>query len=219
MTGSRERILSGIGAANARESKKPASLADRPAEVQARLNNPQRHTLPKMADDVTAQLIERMESVQMSVVRLQTAGEIVSAVEWYLESMGIDGAVTVSPALQEHSWPETVRAGAATGEELTSVTPCLAAVAETGSVVMASGEQTPATLNFLPENHIVVVYESQIVSYVDDVFPLLRDLQSPPRALNFITGPSRTGDIEQTIEIGAHGPRRMHILLVAGQPQ
>lgn len=215
MSGSRELILSRIAAANARDSNKPLSLADQPAEVLARLSKPQRHTLPKVADDATAQLIERMESVQMSVVRLQTAGEIVSAVEWYLESMGIDGPVTVSPALQRHAWPETVQKGAATGEELTSVTPCLAAVAETGSVVMSSGRQTPATLNFLPENHIVVVYESQIVSHVDDVFPLLRDLQTSPRAINFVTGPSRTGDIEQTIEIGAHGPRRMHVLLVA----
>ncbi|MEE9318947.1 MAG: lactate utilization protein [Granulosicoccus sp.] len=215
MSGLREQILGRIAGANARDSKKPVSLADQPADVQARLNNPQRHTLPKVADDATAQLIERMESVQMSVVRLQTSSEIVSAVEWYLESMGIDGSVTVSPALQGHPWSETVRAGAATGDELTSVTPCLAAVAETGSVVMASGEKTPATLNFLPENHIVVVYESQVVSHVDDVFPLLRALQSPPRVLNFVTGPSRTGDIEQTIEIGAHGPRRMHVLLVA----
>jgi len=38
---------------------------------------------------------------------------------------------------------------------------------------------------------------------------------SVPRALNLITGPSRTADIEQTIELGAHGPKRMHVLLVA----
>jgi len=90
------------------------------------------------------------------------------------------------------------------------------ASAETGSLALVSSADTPATLNFLPENHAVVLYENQIVPHVDDVFPLLRQLSPMPRALNFVTGPSRTGDIEQTIEIGAHGPRRMHVLLLPG---
>jgi hypothetical protein len=132
---------------------------------------------------------------------------------------GEPGSVTIAPALSSLQWPSAYRSGPASGEERVGITPCIAAVAETGSVVLASGPQTPAGLNFLPETHIIMVYESQVVRYVDDVFPQLRQYTSMPRAINFVTGPSRTADIEQTLEIGAHGPRRMHVLLIAGRPE
>lgn len=223
MSGSRAEILGRISRALDREGGQPVSLADQPSEITQRMSEPVRHTLPAVSGDLTDRLIERMESVQMSVVRLQTSADIVEAVRWYLESNDIDGGVTVAPALGELDWPENYRQGAASGVELSCVTPCFAAVAETGSVALLSGADTPATLNFLPDNHIVVVHESQIVSHIDDVFPGLRaEGASPeglPRALNFVTGPSRTADIEQTIEIGAHGPRRMHVLLISGDQQ
>lgn len=219
MSGPREEILSRISRGLGRKGGTPVSLTDQPAEVTRRMAEPVRHTLPAIAGDLTDRLIERMESVQMSVVRLQSSADVVEAVRWYLESNEIKGGVTVSPALNELDWPEDYREGAASGVELSSVTPCFAAVAETGSVALLSGADTPATLNFLPDNHIVVVRESQIVSHVDDVFPKLRSealsAAELPRALNFVTGPSRTADIEQTIEIGAHGPRRMHVLLIS----
>jgi len=213
----RSTILHSISAALGREAGTTAEQIETPAAVRERLTHPRRHTLPILSGDLTDRLIEQMESVLMTVVRLQTPSEIVTAVDWYLQSEGIEGGITVSPALAHLDWPDSVTVGAATGHEATSVTPALAAVAETGSVALASGAATPATLNFLPENHVVVVNESQIVAHLDDVWECLRDLQALPRALNFVTGPSRTADIEQTIEIGAHGPRRMHVLLIAGE--
>ena len=152
----------------------------------------------------------------MTVARVQTADDILAAVDEYIRSEGIEGGVTVAPALSSIDWPGLFRVGSATGVEVTSVTPCVAAVAETGSVVFASTGDTPATLNFLPDNHIVVLNESQVVRHVDDVWNTLRENGGDHRAVNFVTGPSRTGDIEQTIEIGAHGPRRMHVVLVSG---
>ena len=126
----------------------------------------------------------------------------------------------MSPALNSLDWPADTlqgvpRAAAEEGTLLTSVTPCLCAVAETGSVVTLSGDTTPNTLNFLPDNHVVVIHQDQIVNHMEDAWKLQRDSQQVPRALNFLTGPSRTADIEQTLELGAHGPRRMHVLLVA----
>ena len=79
---------------------------------------------------------------------------------------------------------------------------------------MKSGPEHPTTLNFLPDTHVVVLLASQIVGSYEDAWDRLRDVDSMPRTVNFITGPSRTGDIEQTIFLGAHGPRRMHIVLV-----
>ena len=91
-------------------------------------------------------------------------------------------------------------------------------MAETGTLMLISGPQTPTTLNFLPDTHIVVLRAEQVVATYEDGWDLLRaGREAPeglPRAVNFITGPSRTGDIEQRIELGAHGPRRLHIVLV-----
>ena len=216
----RDTILTRIAKALDRPESQLITLGDQPVQVAQRLRAQHRHTLPKVADDEIDALINNMESVLMSVARLQSMDDCVKAVDWYLESEQIDvsdsGSVTVAPALAKMSWPEKYRHGPASGVEKVSITPCVAAVAETGSIVTVSGEQTPSTLNFLPETHIIIVRESQIVRHLEDVFPVLRSLALLPRAVNFITGPSRTADIEQTLEIGAHGPRRMHVLLLPG---
>jgi L-lactate dehydrogenase complex protein LldG len=85
--------------------------------------------------------------------------------------------------------------------------------------MLISGEATPTTLNFLPDTHIVLLRASQVVAAYEDGWDLLRQRPGDgphrlPRTVNFITGPSRTGDIEQKIELGAHGPRRLHVILV-----
>jgi len=194
----------------------PQSVNDAPAEVSTRLSEKPVSTLPAFSEDPTERLIRMMESVQMTVTRVQTTADVVNAVDDFISSEGLDGDVTVAPALASMEWPGQYRSGTASGTELTSVTPCLAAVAETGSVVFSSSGDTPATLNFLPDNHIVVLNESQVVRHVDDVWTELRKTGQGSRAINFVTGPSRTGDIEQVIEIGAHGPRRVHVVLVSG---
>jgi L-lactate dehydrogenase complex protein LldG len=101
------------------------------------------------------------------------------------------------------------------------LTPCLAAIAETGTLMLLSGADTPTTLNFLPDTHIVVVRAGQVVAGYEDAWDMVRekaggDPAAWPRTINLITGPSRTGDIEQRIQLGAHGPRRLHVVLVDG---
>ena len=88
-----------------------------------------------------------------------------------------------------------------------------AANAETGTLVMVATPKTPVSLNFLPETHIVVVDAAAICPAYEDVWPLLRGLNPPPRAVNLITGPSRTDNIELTLQIGVHGPRALHIVI------
>lgn len=212
----REAVLSRIGEALGREA--PVLHVDAmPDAVAQRLSSPRRHTLPAIGDDTLGRLIEQMEGVLMSVVRLQSRQDVPEAVRFWLGAEGVEGPITVAPALADIDFPGDWRRGAANGLETTSVTPCVAAVAETGSLAFASAAGTPATLNFLPENHVVVLHEGQVVRHLDDVFPLMRALSPLPRAINFVTGPSRTADIEQTLEIGAHGPRRMHVLLLPGE--
>ena len=96
-------------------------------------------------------------------------------------------------------------------------TGAFAGIAETGTLMTVSGAGTPGSVSLLPETHIALLEAHRIVAHMEDAWNLMRaELGRPPRAVNFISGPSRTGDIEQTIVIGAHGPYRVHIIVVNG---
>jgi L-lactate dehydrogenase complex protein LldG len=100
------------------------------------------------------------------------------------------------------------------------VSHAFAAVAETGTLAMTSGADNPTSLNFLPDNHVVVVEASDVAGDYETVWRRLREKFGDgvmPRAVNLITGPSRSADIEQTLILGAHGPRRLHVIVV-GEP-
>ncbi|MGO9741862.1 MAG: LutC/YkgG family protein [Roseiarcus sp.] len=107
--------------------------------------------------------------------------------------------------------------GASDGRDVNALSAAFAAIAESGTVMLVSGADNPTTLAFLPENHIVVVFAEDVVADLESAFAKLRERFGtlPPRTQNFITGPSRSADIEQTLLFGAHGPRRLHVVLVA----
>src|SRR5262249_52955706 len=108
----------------------------------------------------------------------------------------------------------SVEARPARDGDLVGITGAFCAIAETGTLVTMSGRATPAAASLLPETHIAVVRASRILKRMEDAWRLLRDeLGAPPRAVNFISGPSRTADIEQTVTLGAHGPYRVHIIV------
>ena len=109
-------------------------------------------------------------------------------------------------------------AGMVTVDPAVGISGVFAAIAETGTLMMLSGPQSPASTHLLPETHIAVVAASQIVAHYEDAFARMREQRgAPPRAMNLVSGPSRTGDIEQTIVLGAHGPYRVHLVLVEGE--
>ena len=90
-------------------------------------------------------------------------------------------------------------------------------MAETGTLMMCSSPDTPAAVSLLPETHIAVVPREHIVADMEAAFAVARETLDPwPRAVNFVSGPSRTADIEQTIVLGAHGPYRVHLVIVGG---
>ena len=107
-----------------------------------------------------------------------------------------------------------IKKGKAEPSDTTGLSYAIAGVAETGTLLLISGPDNPTSLNFLPENHLVVLRASHIVASYEDALDMARAKGPLPRTLNFITGPSRTADVEQTIELGAHGPRRLHILII-----
>jgi L-lactate dehydrogenase complex protein LldG len=88
---------------------------------------------------------------------------------------------------------------------------------ETGTLMLLSGPDTPGSVSLLPETHIAIVAASRLVPGMEEAWNLARaERNELPRAVNFISGPSRTGDIEQTIVLGAHGPYRVHVVIVTG---
>lgn len=99
-------------------------------------------------------------------------------------------------------------------EDVLGVSRASYGIAETGSVVFCSSKDHPPSLNFVPEYSVAVILEADIVPATEDVWAALRKQGGVPAAMNIITGPSRTGDIEQTMFFGAHGPRELHIVIV-----
>ncbi|HLY52056.1 MAG TPA: lactate utilization protein C [Steroidobacteraceae bacterium] len=227
MTNGREQILGSI-----RKSLKRGAVTDaRAKELKARLDAHTRNLIPARAAGLTpdqqVELFIRMaEGVQASVVRVTSAAEVPGAVADYLADKNLPAKLVMTPDPQLDGIPWTdrplleIRRGRAEDGDLTGVTACVAGVAETGTLMLASGPESPTRNNFLPDHHLVVMRRNQVVATYEDGFDRLRAGAAgagewvPPRTVNFITGPSRTGDIEQKIELGAHGPRRLHIILI-----
>jgi L-lactate dehydrogenase complex protein LldG len=173
------------------------------------------HTRPAQDEDPVERFVRKFESRAGTVVRVASRDEIVAAVEAYRLANDIPKKAAVGGALRELKWPRgwKVHHLAAGIEEALSVTTCFVAVAESGSLIFASGPDNPTTHNFVPDDHVVVLERSQIVEHFEDAWTLLRQ-RGMPRATNIVSGPSRTADVEQTIQLGAHGPRRVHVILV-----
>ena len=111
------------------------------------------------------------------------------------------------------------RKGPAGGDDEVGLSHAAAAVAETGTLVLASGADNPVTLNFLPETHIVVVEDKDLVGGYEGAWEKIRarfGKRAMPRTVNFVSGPSRTADIGGQLVMGAHGPRRLCVILVRG---
>ncbi len=164
------------------------------------------------------------EEVQTTVARVACDDDVPGEVARYLaaENLPAELAMAPDPGLGAIPWETRpllrIRRGRAEAGDAVSLTPCLAAIAETGTLMLVSGAETPTTLNFLPDTHIVVVRAGQVVASYEDGWDLVRARAAWPRTVNLITGPSRTGDIEQRIQLGAHGPRRLHVVLI-GEPE
>lgn len=210
---------------------------ERAAQLHQRLSRPQRNLIPdrtagRDTDGLTELFMEKAREFACTVDEVDGLEAVPEAVRAYLSRENLPARVVQAPVFADDGergldWSATptleVKTGTADGSEDTSVTPVFAAVAETGTLMLTSDAATPTGLNFLPENHIAVVRRSQVVGPLEDAWARFRAARAKadgdgfgmPRTVNLITGPSRTGDIEQKIQMGAHGPRRLHVIVVA----
>lgn len=229
MSGGREAVL---GAIRRSLKRAPGDDAAR-AAVDARLAGHPRGVIPargQVARQARIDLfVAQATEVSSTVQRVADRNAIPDALADYLKSENLPAELRMAPdpALDALPWQRQpllrVTRGPARESDPVSLTEAVAGVAETGTVVLHSGAAGPTTLNFLPETHVVVLEAAAIFGAYEEVWDRLRaafGAGSLPRTVNLITGPSRSADIEQTLQLGAHGPRRLHIILVdhgAGQ--
>ena len=207
----RERILGRLRAALNDDRR-----GDWRSELERRVTQAPALIRPGLAHDLRSCFVEKLTQSGGTVEQLEDPAGVAAAVAGFLRRQGLPLQVRVAPALQDMTWGDSLEVdyGTTRGEHLVSVTPAFCAVAETGSIVLLSGAESPTLLNFLPDVHILVVEARQLVPHYEDVWARLRTLGEMPRSVNFITGPSKTADVEQTLQIGAHGPRSLHVILI-----
>ena len=205
--------------------------APRRREVADRLSGHPRGVIPARgqlpAKERLDLFVRMVEGAAGSVARLADLADVPLEVSAFLRrhNLPMTAQRGADPLLAALPWERAgtleispMGARAQQGHEgLTAVSHAFGAVAETGTLAMASGADNPTSLNFLPDNHIVVVEASDVAGDYETVWQRLREKFGDgvmPRAVNLITGPSRSADIEQTLLLGAHGPRRLHVILV-----
>ncbi len=212
----RENILARIRTRQGRAVS--AAEAERQVVAQYLATHPQ-GPRPAVDVDLVARFLNRAQSLMTTFGEVEGLQEVPSAVARYLRGMDLEPVAVCWPELAKLNWAAQglrVEARAAHGNDLVGITGAFCAIAETGTLMMLSGQNTPAAVSLLPETHIAVVRRSRIVSGMEDGWKLLRSEHGAmPRAVNFISGPSRTADIEQTVTLGAHGPYRVHLLLMS----
>jgi L-lactate dehydrogenase complex protein LldG len=219
----RRSILARIRAAQRRPeiagAEERANVADYLARHPA---GPRRPHDADLLPEFSAQAV-RMTSTLDTVT---TLADVPTAVSRYLQALELPTHCVVWNSLANLDWASagidaTFRAPRRTLEEdrdvpdLIGVTGCFCAIAETGSLMLVSGPDTPASTALLPETHIAVVPVARIVPDLEAAFALMRsEIGVLSRATNIISGPSRTADIEQNLVLGAHGPYRVHVVVV-----
>ncbi len=178
-----------------------------------------------------ALFIANVEKEFGTVARVASLAAVPAAVAEYLAAQNLPPEIRLAPhpVLRQIPWADRpllhLAEGRAVGSDAVGLQHAFAAVAETGTLMLPSGPHRPTTINLLPETEIVLLPASRLVGAYEEAWDLLRAEHADaltggfmPRNVMLVTGPSRSADIEQTLELGAHGPRRLHVLLWEDAP-
>ena len=205
MSSSRETILVRIRAAQG-----PATVAREPS------SGPRDASVDHAA--LVEQFVDRARDEAASVARVGARRDVPAAVHDYLRDQGLPDRLIVAPNVTGLDWSRLdVRPGPVAPDGDAVCTGCYAAIAEAGAVVVISQAGHPTEFNFLAATHIVMLPTASIVPSFEHLWAKLEAdgmAASMPRMMNFIVGPSRTADLGVPSKLGAHGPARLHILLV-----
>ncbi|UCH47534.1 MAG: lactate utilization protein C [Betaproteobacteria bacterium] len=210
----KENILARIRSANAMH----AAAGDVSFTPSERLSAHPRGPMPTMQWDALERFKACSIAAASTVDELSTRADIPAAVARYLKQNNLPMSGVCWPEFGDLDWHGAgleMQPRPAAGDDKVGVTGSFCALAETGTLVLLSGESQAATTSLLPETHIAVISTSRVVVSMEDVWELMREeIGELPRQVNFVSGPSRTADIEMTLVYGAHGPFRVHVLLL-----
>ena len=210
MSTAREEILGAIRGALGRGQLDDVTRARLDAVEHA-------HIRPAFEADLIERFVRKFESRAGTVTRVAKLSDVPKVVEAHREQWSLPKRAAVGAALHKLKWPAgwEIHHEAAAIEEALSVSLAVCGIAETGSLLFASGPDSPTTHNFVPDDQVAVLPVEHIVKWFENAWPILRQRDDGmPRATNIVSGPSRTADVEQTVQLGAHGPRRVHVVLV-----
>ncbi len=217
----RDAVLARVRAALGKKGDRADARAAADAYVALHAHGPR----PAMPADLVERFIMRATDMESTVERLADRREIPTAVARYVDALVLPPALEAQRSQAGVCWPEfadldwtaaglSIETRPTIGQDRLGITGTFCAIAETGTLVVLAGVGTPTATALLVDTHVAVVRRDRIVSGMEEAFALIRrERQTLPRAVNLISGPSRTGDIEQTIVLGAHGPFRVHILV------
>jgi len=221
-TSAREAILGRIRKALGPAGTRPDARRTADAYIAAHVHGPR----PDLPGGLVARFMQRAGDMASTVERIDAPEEIPGAVARYVDALDLPPEIAEQKSHRGVCWPELalldwrgagldVEARPTAGHDRLAVTGCFCAIAETGTLVFATGADSPTGLMLLPDTHVAVVRADRVVPGMEEAFALLREERGAlPRGVHLVSGPSRTGDIEQTIVLGAHGPFRMHVLVL-----
>ncbi|MET3615283.1 L-lactate dehydrogenase complex protein LldG [Rhizobium aquaticum] len=219
----RDTILAGVRRSlgvSSDDAARRAAVAQRLSEARPGLI-PARGQLP--LEERISLFSKYAQKYGATIARVDAITGLPGEVSRYLMSHNLPASIRMGddPLLKgagfENETVLTVLHGASDGTDLAGVSHARGAVAESGTLVLASGPDNPVTINFLPEHHIVAVRAEDVGGSLEEAFAGIVATYGKgmmPRTVNFVTGPSRSGDIEQKIIMGAHGPRALHIVII-----
>ena len=208
---------------------------DQQAMLRARMAHPPRQLIPLRSQvgrpEQIALLVRNIEKEFGTLVRVPDGDAVPGAVAAYLAAQNLPSELAMAPhpELQAMPWSTRplllVREGRAQATDRVSLQQGFAGIAETGTLMLPGTAVRPTTLNLLADTAIVVLRATRVVGAYEDAWDLLRRENADaltggfmPRNVMLVTGPSRSADIEQTLELGAHGPRRLHVVLIEDDP-
>ena len=218
----RDAVLARVRSALGKKDDRTDARAAAEAYIARHAQGPR----PTMPDDLVERFLSRATDMESTVERVADRAAIPAAVVRYIDALVLPRELEIQRSKSGVCWPEfadldwrgaglTIEPRPTIGQDRLGITGTFCAVAETGTLVLLTGAQMPTASALLVDTHVAVLNSDRIVSGMEEAFGMIRSERGRlPRAVNFISGPSRTGDIEQTIVLGAHGPFRVHILVL-----
>ncbi len=214
----RDSILARI-----RRSQDGAPLRDSAAAADRIANPVQRAPIPAIARAegraAIDQFIAKITAVEATTSEVESLDALPAALAVELRDRNLPAAVRMGdePAFSKLDWAGLeVSNGPGRIEEPTALSLAQFAVAETGTLILASGLENPVTLTFLAETHFVALKASDLKGGFEEMWSAWRERVLDPRTVNMVTGPSRSADIGQKLQLGAHGPVALHVFVIGG---